>query len=212
MKNHKNTAVLLLALSLLLSSCTGDTVSSDSNTTSAETSVVTDESTADIQADPEESKYVNADFSLPGGFYSKGQTLTLALPSNAPDGAYITYTLDGNEPDKNSEKYTGEITVANDGTSVVRAACFDADGNLVGRVITHSYIKAKSDRVALYTDKVYVTTLCVDYDAGTFTSMNGNITVVTTKSGVSVVCSNDDRVLKEWDWFKNNRACPENWK
>ena len=68
------------------------------------------------------------------------------------------------------------------------------------------------DRVALYTDKVYVTTLCVDYDAGTFTSMNGNITVVTTKSGVSVVCSNDDRVLKEWDWFKNNRACPENWK
>lgn len=153
MKNCKNTAVLLLALSLLLSSCTGDTaVGSDSNTTSAETSVVTDESTADIQADPEESKYVNADFSLPGGFYSKGQTLTLTLPANAPDGAYITYTLDGNEPDKNSEKYTGEITVANDGTSVVRAACFDKDGNNIGRIKTNTYIKSdKGITTAPYT-------------------------------------------------------------
>ena len=67
------------------------------------------------------------------------------------------------------------------------------------------------DRVAVYTDKVYVTTLCVDYDAGTFTSMNGNITVVTTAQGVEVICSNDDRVLKEWEWFKN-RKCPSAWK
>ncbi|MBQ9777351.1 MAG: MBL fold metallo-hydrolase [Clostridia bacterium] len=68
------------------------------------------------------------------------------------------------------------------------------------------------DRVAPYTDKVYVTTLCVDYDQGVFQSMNGNIAVVTDKTGITVNCSSDSRVLKEWEWFKNNRTCPEAWK
>ncbi len=68
------------------------------------------------------------------------------------------------------------------------------------------------DRIALYTDKVYVTTLCVDYEKGITQSMNGNITVVTDKKGISVVCgSGDDRVLKEWEWFEN-RDCPDAWK
>ena len=69
------------------------------------------------------------------------------------------------------------------------------------------------DRIAPYTDKVYVTTMCVDYDAGTFAPMNGNITVVTDKTGVRVVCgSGDSRVLKEWEWFSEHRTCPEAWK
>ncbi len=68
------------------------------------------------------------------------------------------------------------------------------------------------DRIAPYTDKVYVTTRCVDYDAGTFASMNGSITVVADGTGVRVVCSNDDRVLKEWEWFKSHRTCPAAWK
>ncbi|MBQ8356931.1 MAG: MBL fold metallo-hydrolase [Clostridia bacterium] len=69
------------------------------------------------------------------------------------------------------------------------------------------------DRVAPYTDKIYVTTLCVDYDAGTFQSMNGNIMVVTTKNGIEVTCgSGDSRVLKEWEWFKEHRTCPDAWK
>ncbi len=69
------------------------------------------------------------------------------------------------------------------------------------------------DRVAPYTDKIYVTTLCTDYDKGTFQSMNGNITVVTNNTGWSVVCgSGDDRILKEWEWFKENRTTPDAWK
>ena len=69
------------------------------------------------------------------------------------------------------------------------------------------------DRVSLYTDKVYVTSLCLDYEAGTFAPMNGNITVVTDKSGYRVLCgSGDDRVLKEWEWFREKRQMPENWK
>ncbi len=69
------------------------------------------------------------------------------------------------------------------------------------------------DRVSLYTDKVYVTTLCVDYEKGITRPMNGNITVVTDKSGITVVCgSGDARVLKEWEWFAENRSCPDAWK
>ena len=68
------------------------------------------------------------------------------------------------------------------------------------------------DRIAAYTDKVYVTSRCIDYEAGTFASMNGNITVVTDKNGVSIVCgSGDSRVLKEWAWFKEHRTCPAAW-
>lgn len=69
------------------------------------------------------------------------------------------------------------------------------------------------NRIAPYTDKVYVTTLCVDYEAGTFRSMNGNIAVVTDKNGIAVNCgSGDDRVLKEWEWFKQHRTCPAAWQ
>lgn len=69
------------------------------------------------------------------------------------------------------------------------------------------------DRVSLYTDKVYVTTMCVDYEAGTFSSMNGNITVATDSTGVRVICgSGDSRVLREWEWFREHRTCPDSWK
>ncbi len=68
------------------------------------------------------------------------------------------------------------------------------------------------DRVAPYTDKVYVTTVCEDYANDRFTSMNGNIVVSSGSSGVSVSCSADDTVLKDTAWFKDNRECPEAWK
>ena len=68
------------------------------------------------------------------------------------------------------------------------------------------------DRVAPYTDKVYVTTICVNYDKNEFASMNGSIKVVTNAGGVSVICSNDSRVLREWEWFRNNRTCPAAWQ
>ena len=68
------------------------------------------------------------------------------------------------------------------------------------------------DRVGIYTDRIYVTTLW-DAEADTFRSMNGNIAVITTASGIEVVCgSGDSRVLKEWEWFKNNRTWPANGK
>lgn len=69
------------------------------------------------------------------------------------------------------------------------------------------------DRVAVYTDKIYVTTLCVNYDEGEYKSMNGNITVVTTAAGIEVFCgSGDSRVLKEWEWFGEHRTWPADGK
>ena len=69
------------------------------------------------------------------------------------------------------------------------------------------------NNIAPYTDKVYVTTLCIDYDNGTFESMNGNIVISFDSAGIVVCCgSGDSRVLKEWEWFKNNRTCPASWE
>ena len=68
------------------------------------------------------------------------------------------------------------------------------------------------DRIAPYTEKVYVTTLCVDYENGGFKSMNGNIKVTSGANGVTVKCSNNNILLKDTDWFKSSRNCPEVWK
>ena len=68
------------------------------------------------------------------------------------------------------------------------------------------------DRIAPYTDKVYVTTLAVDIVENTFTSMNGDIKFTSTGSGVTVECSNNNTILKDTEWFKNNRTTPTDWQ
>lgn len=69
------------------------------------------------------------------------------------------------------------------------------------------------NNVAEHTDKVFVTTLCTNYDAGKYESFNGNIVVFANKNTqISVKCSNNDVILKETEWFKNNRTMPDEWK
>lgn len=68
------------------------------------------------------------------------------------------------------------------------------------------------NNVAPYTFKVFVTTLCIDYKNGEFTSMNGNIVVYYDNGEVKVSCSNNGTYLKDTEWFKNNRTCPSAWK
>ena len=66
------------------------------------------------------------------------------------------------------------------------------------------------DRIAKYTDKIFVTTLCVDWQKGIYTSFNGNI-VIWIKSqmeNVSVDCSNNNKKLKDTEWFATNRINP----
>lgn len=66
------------------------------------------------------------------------------------------------------------------------------------------------DRISVYTDKVYVTTLCIDYAANKFESFNGNIIVLVKGSDIDVKCSANNTLLKDTTWFKENRVC-ENW-
>lgn len=68
------------------------------------------------------------------------------------------------------------------------------------------------DRIAVYTDKVYVTTLCVNYQEDEFTSMNGNIIVCATDGEVTVTCSASQTLLKDTEWFAANRKMPSQWK
>lgn len=60
-------------------------------------------------------------------------------------------------------------------------------------------------RVSKYTDKVYATTIVSDNASG-FDSFNGNIVVLSTSETVNVVCTKSDIILKESEWFKENRV------
>jgi len=75
------------------------------------------------------------------------------------------------------------------------------------------------DRIAPYTKNVYITTLGIvewsdekqKFVTTGFTSFNGNIVVTSNKQGVEVNCSNNNAILKDTDWFKNNRTMPAAW-
>ncbi|MBO5240448.1 MAG: MBL fold metallo-hydrolase [Clostridia bacterium] len=67
------------------------------------------------------------------------------------------------------------------------------------------------DRVAPYTDKVYVTTIVSD-NADGFESLNGNIVVSSNGGEVKVQCSNNNTLFKDTEWFKENRTTPAQWR
>ena len=66
------------------------------------------------------------------------------------------------------------------------------------------------DRIAIHTQKVYVTTVIAD-NADGFAPMNGNIVVKSKGGEVTVECSNNQILLKDTDWFKANRTTPTAW-
>lgn len=60
------------------------------------------------------------------------------------------------------------------------------------------------DRIGIYTNKLYATGSIVD---GEYKSLNGIITFICKKgSDYSIDCSNDNKILKDTDWFKKNRV------
>lgn len=76
-------------------------------------------------------------FSETGGFRSSSFSLTLTLPSDAPEGTKIRYTTDGSEPTASSTEYTHPISISV--TRCVRAKLFH-DDLLSPRSTTNSYI------------------------------------------------------------------------
>lgn len=77
-------------------------------------------------------------FSTKGKVFSDSFELSLALPSEAPEGTVIRYTTDGKEPTEESSKFSDPIKISN--SKVVRAKLFCA-GYLSPRSTTHSFIK-----------------------------------------------------------------------
>ena len=64
------------------------------------------------------------------------------------------------------------------------------------------------NRMAKWTDKIYVTTVVDDSEKG-YKSLNGNINFHCAKGKeYTVTGSNNSVILKDTDWFKNNRTWP----
>lgn len=68
------------------------------------------------------------------------------------------------------------------------------------------------NNISRYTTQVFVTTLCVDYDNNEFKSFNGNIVILAKGEDFSVKCSDNNTPLKDTEWFKSARICPDKWK
>ena len=86
--------------------------------------------------------------------------------------------------------------------------------------LLHSFPAQEAiDRISKWTDRVYVTTLgTIEFDESKgkyvdtgFLSMNGNIVVSSSKNGIEVACSNNNTLLKDTEWFKENRTTPSAW-
>ena len=67
--------------------------------------------------------------------------------------------------------------------------------------------QAAVNRMAKHTDKIYVTTMVSD-ESPFYKSMNGTITFSSDGKTYTVTGSNNSTILKETEWFKNNRTWP----
>ena len=90
--------------------------------------------------------------------------LTLSKPVRTPEGAYITYTMDGSEPTAESTRYTTPIRIKttntdNNRTKVIRAKVF-CDGYLSPVSTAQSYIyhprKMKIPIISILTKNTYI--------------------------------------------------------
>ncbi len=61
------------------------------------------------------------------------------------------------------------------------------------------------DHVLPYTDQIYVTTMCTDFDKDVYQSLNGNIVVTSMGTDLKVTCSASVQSVLETDWFKEHR-------
>ena len=94
---------------------------------------------------------------------------------------------------------------------IVCVCCCCGSDEYTDNVANMSPSQAFVDRIAPYTDKIYVTTVIAE-DGKSYASMNGNIVVYTENGEVKVNCLNNNLLFKDTDWFKKNRTMPNAWK
>ena len=103
------------------------------------------------------SKILQPVFSDRGGFYGNKMAVRITVPESfQKTAASIRITFDGSEPDMNSQNYDGSDLILPDAgcvktdfdrndenlsVTILRAACFDEEGALLGQIATATYIK-----------------------------------------------------------------------
>ena len=65
------------------------------------------------------------------------------------------------------------------------------------------------NRVGIYTENIFVTTLSVDNTRKSYRAMNGDICFSSNGTSYSVSCSANNTILKDTEWFKANRTWPK---
>ncbi len=111
----------------------------------------------------------------------------------------------------------GSATSSNDALlsviqpEIVCVCCCAGSDEYTENIANQFPSQAFCDRIAPYTDRVYVTTMATE-DADGFTSMNGNITVSNIQGVVTVTCSANDTKLCDTEWFRRYRTVPTAWK
>ena len=94
---------------------------------------------------------------------------------------------------------------------IVCVCCCCGSSEYTSNVANQFPSQAFVDRIATYTDKVYVTTV-ISSDGKKGKSLNGNIVVKSENGDISVQCSASDLLFKDTDWFQKNRTMPAAWK
>ncbi|MCH5152020.1 MAG: MBL fold metallo-hydrolase [Clostridiales bacterium] len=86
--------------------------------------------------------------------------------------------------------------------------------NLLNTFPTQDFI----NRIAPYTDEVYVTNVAQvklnstgSYVNTGYSPLNGDVVIACTDGVITKYFSNSDVRLKDTEWFKQNRNCPESW-
>ncbi len=126
------------------------------NTTTAKTIEILSASTAPV-------------FSLPGGFYSGNQTVTLSLPAGTPSTTQIYYTINGSKPTEQSLKYSAPITLTATSTTVIRARCIDPH-YIAGAVVTNTYFVGEKKRSLMVVSIATDSSFLFDSTTGIFTN------------------------------------------
>ena len=128
-------------------------------------------------------------FSDLGGFFTGTLQLTISLPKYYESSNFdIRVTFNGTEPSGGSDKYSGPIHLPNEyatvtdfddpnqnvSVTVVRAACFTEDRQMVGQIATATFIQVKDkDRFTLPVIALATAANNLDGSNGIFTHSSG---------------------------------------
>lgn len=140
---------------------------------------------------------------LTGDLEESGESSLVDLNPNLPHCQLYKASHHGSYT-ANTDKLLSKIT-----PEIVCVSCTAGNKEYATKPENMFPAQASINRLGQYTDKIYVTTYSTDGDKG-FASMNGNITFYCEKgSDYTVTCSNNNTILKDTQWFKDNRSWPE---